>query len=226
VRDGVRWCGWCVCRPVRERDGRWCTPANRAAGVRWGVLGAKWRWERVERGAIGWEMASYGVGGACIDGFGNGKEVADPPAQIEPPGLDLVFWAQDFGGRGWRGVRSGGRWCPMVRVVRVSVSSRVGGEEAHPFANRAVGARFCVLGAKVRWERVERGPIRWKMVSDSAGGAYVSKFASGRGDDAPLRGPSSQGSVFDWGWLSPPGIGPGSPEGGGDNVVSVDLYVS
>ena len=50
----------------------------------------------------------------------------------------------------------------------------------------------------------------------------------GGGDKGGVPGtkPSPGGSVFDWGWLNPLGIGLGSPMGGGDDVVSTCFYVS
>lgn len=74
----------------------------------------------------------------------------------------------------------------------------------------AAGASF---GAKRRWERV----------------GWVHTIAhSRRGMDkcAIVTKQSHQGSVFYQGWLTPLGIGLGSPRRGGDDAVSFYFYVS
>jgi len=68
------------------------------------------------------------------------------------------------------------------------------------------------FGYKIPVEENVEGP---DPVRDGAGGACVGGFVGGRRDGAPPCKSSHQGSVFDWGWLSPPGPGLGNAKGGG-----------
>jgi hypothetical protein len=150
-------------------------------------------------------------GGAPTCKFASGRRAVRQD-EIEPPGLGFVLWARNLDGRGCRGVESGGRRCQTVQRVRALMDSQGGGEGVHPKANRAAGARFCALRVKSQWEGVQGSWIWWETVSDGAGGARVDGFARGRRRCSPQVKSSHRGSLFDWGRLSPTGMGLGSPK--------------
>jgi hypothetical protein len=117
------------------------------------------------------------------------------PVRNEPPRLVPGT------GKRWDGIW----WCAHLQV-------REWEEGSAPGRNRAAGARFCALGTKSRWEGVQGSRIWWETVSDGAGGARVDGFARGRRGHSPQGKSSHRGSIFDWGRLSPTGMGLGSPK--------------
>ena len=81
-----------------------------------------------------------------------------------------------------------------------------------------------MVSQKERVERVEGGLSEEGTMKIGWVCACARAFARERG--APGTKPSRQGSVFDWGWVTLPGIDLGSPKGGENNVFSINVCVS
>ena len=166
--------------------------ANRAAGAWFRIPGARQRWDITRnssmRGLWVWEIDLRGY----LGDRGGESEWEVCPCVKRATGARSRY-------------REAVGWCMACKFTS-------GRKAVRPDENRAAGAQFCALGTKYRWAGVQGSRIWWATVSDGAGGASVDGFARGRGGWSPRGKSGRQGSVFDWGWLSPTGMGLGSPK--------------